>query len=403
MIWRQWLAGVRKELLLLSRDWHALALLFVMPLAFVLVMSLAMQDQFAARAGRKINVLLADADQSAASRAFAEALTKSETADVVAVDAENLAALKERMRAKRFTFAIALASGYGKALTNTKASLADHVTLLVAPDTSKQTELIFQGTVREILARERLNAVLAPLALLSSAQGNDFSLDMALTEPRTEYLYRTTSGSQSPSAVQQSVPAWLVFGAFFIVIPLSNTLIRERQQGTARRLRTLPVSQGTLLAGKLLPYFAVNQLQVIVMLLTGCFLVPALGGEALQLNGSHVALIAVGAALSLAAIGYALLIASVTSTTEQATLLGGAGNLILAAIGGIMVPKFVMPEAMQALTNISPMAWGLEGFLDVLLRDGGIRDVTRELVALSSFGVAMLALAWWAQVRRAEN
>ena len=75
------------------------------------------------------------------------------------------------------------------------------------------------------------------------------------------------------------------------------------------------------------------------------------------------------AAVSLAALGYALLISSITRTTEQASLLGGAGNLILAAIGGIMVPKFVMPEAMQHLTNVSPMAWGLEGFLDVLLRD----------------------------------
>jgi ABC-2 type transport system permease protein len=135
------------------------------------------------------------------------------------------------------------------------------------------------------------------------------------------------------------------------------------------------------------------------MLLTGRFLVPALGGEALELNGSPSLLILLGMSVSVAAIGYALLVASITRTTEQATLLGGAGNLILAAIGGIMVPKFVMPEAMQTLTNVSPMAWGLDGFLDVLLRAGTWRDVLGDVAALWIFAAAALALAAFAQAR----
>lgn len=400
---RQWSAQVRKELTLLTRDLHSLALLFLMPMAFLLVMSLAMQDQFAARAGRKISVIVADADQSDGSRALIAALKSGGFADIQESTAASLDELKAQMRSERHAFALEIVAGYGSAVRDVKASLAEKALLLVAADTSKQTEMIFQGTVREVLSRQRLDAVFAPLALLSKSQGGDLSFDPSLTEPSVEYLYRSNATSQAPSAVQQSVPAWLVFGAFFIVIPLSNTLIRERQQGTARRLRTLPVSQGTLLAGKLLPYFLVNQLQVGIMLLAGRYLVPALGGQALQLNGSPFALLIVGCALSLASIGYALLIASVTRTTEQATLLGGAGNLILAAVGGIMVPKFVMPEAMQQLTNISPMAWGLEGYLNVLLREGGVRDVTREITALGGFGIAMLALAWWTQTRRAER
>jgi ABC-2 type transport system permease protein len=405
---RQWSAGMRKEILLLVRDWHALGLLFAMPLAFVLVMSLAMQDQFAARAGSKLSVLLLDQDGSDSSKALTAALQSSGAADVRVADVVSDEQLKAALRADRHAFAIAIAAGYGKALGNANASLADSVTLFVAPDTSKQTEMIFQGSLRETLARERLNALFAPLALLARAQGGaDISFDTQSAQPNVEYLYRANvangQASQAPSAVQQSVPAWLVFGAFFIVIPLSNTLIRERQQGTARRLRTLPVSQGVLLAGKLAPYFAVNQVQVVLMLLVGVYLVPALGGQALQLNGSMWALALVGGAVSFAAIGYALLIASATRTTEQASLLGGAGNLILAAIGGIMVPKFVMPDAMQQLTNASPMAWALEGFLDVLLRDGTVRDVANEALALIVFGIVMLALAWWVQARRLEK
>jgi ABC-2 type transport system permease protein len=99
------------------------------------------------------------------------------------------------------------------------------------------------------------------------------------------------------------------------------------------------------------------------------------------------------AAVSLGALGYALLIATVAKTTEQATIIGGAGNIVLAAIGGVMVPKFVMPAAMQTLANFSPMSWGLDGFLNVLLRNGQLRDVLQPAAELSAFGLVTLALA----------
>jgi len=396
---RAWRAGVRKELLLLTHDWHALLLLFLMPLAFLVIMSLAMQDEFAQRAGRKISVAIVDRDGTDASRALVASLASGGT--VTLREAATEPALKEQMRKEGDAFGIEIARGYSSTLPQAASPLSQRILLIVAADTTRQTELIFAGTLREILARERLTAILGPLAVLS--RGGTDGFDAANARPAVEYAYSSTAGAQAPSAVQQNVPAWLVFGAFFVVIPLSNTLIRERQQGTLKRLHTMPVGQGTILAGKLAPYFFVNMVQVTLMLMAGCWLVPALGGEALQLNGSKTALALVSAAISLAALGYALLISSITRTTEQASLLGGAGNLILAAIGGIMVPKFVMPEAMQQLTNVSPMAWGLQGFLDVLLRNGGVADVLVEAAALGTFGLVTLAIAAWVLTRRAEN
>jgi len=387
-----------KEFLLLFHDWHALLLLFGMPLAFLVIMSLAMQDEFAQRAGQKMTVAVIDRDATDASRAFLAAIASGGSATVREANPD--IDLKSQMREAGDAFGIEIKHGYERALPQASSPLSERVVLFVAPDTTRQTELIFTGTLREILARERLTAILGPLAVLSRAGAEGF--DAASSAPAVEYAYRAPTGSEAPSAVQQNVPAWLVFGAFFVVIPLSNTLIRERQQGTLRRLRTMPVGQGTLLLGKLAPYFIVNVVQVMLMLAAGVWLVPALGGEALQLHGSKPALALVCAAVSIAALGYALLISSITRTTEQATLLGGAGNLILAAIGGIMVPKFVMPEAMQQMTNASPMAWGLQGFLEVLLRGGGPGDVLVEVGALLTFGIAALAIAW-ALLKRAEG
>jgi ABC-2 type transport system permease protein len=95
--------------------------------------------------------------------------------------------------------------------------------------------------------------------------------------------------------------------------------------------------------------------------------------------------------VSFSSISLALLVASIAKTTEHATTIGGVFNIILAAIGGIMIPKFVMPHFMQTLSVVSPMSWGLEGFLDIFLRNGNVLDVLPESLLLFSFGMVMLS------------
>jgi ABC-2 type transport system permease protein len=397
MNWQGLAACVRKESLLLTRDLHGLALLFIMPLAFVLIMSLALQDQFALRAGQRPAVLAIDHDGSAASRALLDGFTADAAFDVHRADtvpAEE--ELRLRLRDGEFAFALILEKGFGASLgTQPAASATPAVGVTVAPDTGKQMEAIFIGTLRAALGRERLRAVLAAVGAQAGEQptGNDITV---------RYAYGNAAGGEMPSAVQQSVPGWLVFGVFFVVVPLSNTFIRERQMGTLRRLRSTNLSRGTVLLGKLIPYFAVNQLQVVLMLAAGCWLVPLLGGEALRIGGSWLALAAIAAALSIAALGLALLIAVVSRTTEQATLLGGTGNILLAAIGGIMVPKFVMPEGMRQVAEWSPMSWGLEGFLDVMLRGGGFAAIAPEAAGLTALGLVAILLAGVLDQRRID-
>ena len=396
------LACIRKELLLLGRDLHGLALLFLMPLAFVLIMSLALQDQFATQAGAKLAVLVTDADHSPASADLVKTLTGSNAFRFVTDDTAQDATLTDRaLRRGDYAFAVLIAHGYAGNLLGTPAAGAPPlVTLSVAPDTSRQMEAIFEGSVRAALGRARMGALLLGLG------GN------APAEPATDnaiglhYAYASDTAGRAaavqPTAVQQSVPAWLVFGAFFVVVPLSNTLIRERQQGTLRRLRSTNLGTLTLLLGKLVPYFLINQLQVVIMLLAGRYLVPLLGGQALQINGAWWLLAIMAAALSCAALGLALLVAVTSRTTEQATLLSGTGNIVLAALGGIMIPKFVMPAAMQSVAAFSPMSWGLEGFLDVLLRGGGLREIAPEAGGLTALGLATILLAWLLQSRRSD-
>lgn len=388
------LASIVKELRLLLRDPHGLALLFVLPLVFILIMSLAMRDLYASRAGAGLGVLVIDRDGGAHAHALYDRLAANEAFALErAPGAITANDLRRQLRAGAFAFAIELPADYGVRLGEAANVAAETplVHVIAAADTGKQTELIFIAALREALQRQRAEIMLARLGITSLA-GEDEAAAQRIT---LSYAYGgDTARAAAPTAVQQNVPAWLVFALFFVAVPFSNAFIKERQQGTLRRLRGTNVGRFTQFVGKLTPYFLINLVQVALMLLAGAYLVPLLGGDALRLNGAPGAFLLLSAALSLAALGLAMLIAVVARTTEQATLTAGVGNIVLAAIGGVMVPKFVMPEAMQNLAEFSPMAWGVDGFLELLLRGGGVLDIQSELLKLAAFGLAALALAW---------
>ena len=87
----------------------------------------------------------------------------------------------------------------------------------------------------------------------------------------------------------------------------------------------------------------------------------------------------------LAAIGLGLLLGTVARTQEQSAPFGATLVVILAALGGVWVPVFIMPRFMQLLSNISPMNWGLNAFYDVFLRNGGFMEIVPEITLLFLF------------------
>jgi ABC-2 type transport system permease protein len=377
------LATVRKECLLLLRDFQGLMLLFAMPVVFILIMSLALQNQFAQNRNPQkiINVILTAQPTSEKTKAVFQQLQKQTLFNWKIQS--NAIDWKKQLRQGDVHFLLTLTDNAGEVGAD----------ITVSPNTNAQIEAIFTATVSEAIYQYRMSALLSQMQILS--HGNIDTETFQRNTVRIHYGLddESDSANTQPTSVQQNVPAWLVFAMFFSVVPLANTLINERQQGTLRRLRTLPISPVLPIIGKWLPYFVINQIQVVLMLLVGVYLMPLLGADSLTLGHSFAGLLLMSIALSVAALGYGILIAVTSRTTEQATTLGGVGNILLAAIGGIMVPKFIMPEAMQHLANFSPMSWGLEGFLDLFLRHGNVSDVLPEAGLLLTFGSVCTVVA----------
>jgi ABC-2 type transport system permease protein len=196
-----------------------------------------------------------------------------------------------------------------------------------------------------------------------------------------------------PSAAQQNVPAWALFGVFFIAVPLAGTLIHERDSGLSLRLRILPQPSLTLLAGRLAAYQLVCLGQFGLILVIGRWLLPVLGAPALEVAGRTGPALLVLVSAAAAAAGFGVLLGSAARTYQQASMFGALAVVVAAALGGVMVPVFAMPEAMRAVSRFSPLAWGLEGLLEVFVRGGGVAEVLPQAGRLLLFAAGAVGLA----------
>lgn len=373
-------ALIKKELLALVRDVHGLAALFVMPVIFIIIMSLALKDYYSPPQ-RSLRYAVDAQDTGALAKSLTTAWQRQHGAPE-ALPAD----WQQQLRDGRLKYVLVLQPGLSDELALPSLPTTARIQLLAEPGldgnlfNTLKAELA--GNAGELKARAALAETDAP------PSPPDASM-MALV--RAERF--GTSGPR-PSAVQQNVPAWLVFGMFFVIASLSSLVVAERSSGTLARLQSLGVPRGVLLASKALPYLGVNALQAALMLAVGVWLMPLIGGDALSLAGIHWgALLIALAAIGLAAVSMALALACAVRTHAQAAAIGPIANVLMAAIGGIMVPKFVMPAAMQKLAELSPMNWGLEALLNVLLRGGDVASTLPHVLRLGGFAVLMFVIA----------
>lgn len=367
------LAMIKKEFLLIFRDKHALGALFIMPSIFILVMSMALKDEFNTN-----RALLSYSIVNEDNKTFADKLiTLLSKNPKLKVSSEDSA-----------SYILTIPKGFSRSFKATsKKSVSLHVA--VRSDVKPAELSLFKAQVMQAYMQLKLEAIKTALKKRSSSAAKKLDALNFDSDTMIQSQYKDVKEGQLPTSTQQSVPMWIVFGLFFVVIPISTVVINERKENTLLRLHTMNLSITTLLIGKIVPYLLINQIQIWLMIAVGIFIVPLLGADALTLGDSISALILLSLSLSLGAITMALFIASTAKTTEQATTIGGIINILLGAIGGLMVPKHIMPPSMQSFADISPMSWGFEGYLDIFLRHKGVVDILGHVALLLGFAIIL--------------
>jgi ABC-2 type transport system permease protein len=382
-----------KEWRLLLRNPHGLAVLFLMPGIFVLVMSFTLKNTLVQKVDLPRTGWVIE-DKHPAAAQWSREWRERHGGTVFASRDELRDALKSRRIEAGVLVGPSLFAADGKPDAK---KLEMWLGNLIQPASAARlrTELTF-SLVQVQMKIMAANAGPFASVLVDGASGPDLS---AAGTPAVRYLYEIESGRKM-TAVQQSVPAWLIFGMFFVVIPIAGVLIQERNDGTLDRLATMGVGPGAMLGGKLAAFVLLNWAQLAFMVIVGRWLVPLLGGDALHLDISPGWFVLIVLATSAAAVSLALLIAAYTENFEHAAALGGGLNVILGAIAGVMVPRMLMPPGLQQVSEWSPMGWALDAMQSVFLGDPTAPHMLPRIGLLVAFALSCLALSWRALRRR---
>lgn len=371
---------IAKEFRIILKDWHAVLALFLLPVIFILIMAYALKDASSSNIEIKCSYFINQYNDKELSQKFEEQI--KELNIFTCKKSQNSSLSREND-----IFLNILADFFDDFASN--ENFLQHVEVYYKPSLNTAVISLFEASLKQKIAFTYLDK-------------DDEFLPLFAVNLQKEFVRHIPFGDKIPNSVEQSVPSWTVFAMFFILIPASTILITERQQGTLNRLRSLRLSPFAFFASKAIVYNVINVLQGILMVFVGVYVVTFFGLEPLRISSFCATFIMIFA-LSTSAIGFAFLVATISKSSGQAVIIGGLSTVLIGSFSGIMVPKFVMPEAMQTLSNISPMSWGLDGFLEIFLYNGDVLSILKYAIFLMFFGFVLFFISLYILLSKKED
>lgn len=417
-------AAILKDFLILIRDKAGLAVMFAMPILLVVVITSIQNSTFKLVNENKIAILVSNRDGGESSIQVVEALSKIGMFDVIKADStlgeeqlKNLMAEKEAMIGvvvpKGFSPAIKTKSRIiankalselgmepkeedGAAPLNPADTVVSPVTMYYNPVLQESFRFSVQSALRSaqqfVETRQILQAIY--IALNNKKLPDELEKQILNNQSAITEIPASKDGSRTiPNATQHNVPAWTIFAMFFIVVSLSTSVVKEKLSGSFIRLKTLPTNYLLVLAAKQITYIGVTLLQVLVIFSMGIFLFPLIGLPKLELPSDIIGLLIVSVICGWCAVSYGVALGVYAKTIEQAIGFGAVSVVILAAIGGIIVPAFAMPDSLKIFMQMSPMHWCMEAYYELFLKGGGIKDVLYSILPLLGITFAIQIIA----------
>lgn len=406
-LWRSFI----KEILLLKRDIGGIVIIFVMPLLLIVTITLIQDSTFRNMEGSKIPIIFIDNDKSEISENIKKQLENSKTFELLTDFNEKSA--EQAVFGGDYQMAIVIPKNLTKDINDNIDSKVQSIVSSFGLETdssaikqntskAKDIRLYFDPATNISFKNNVMNAVNKMVFEIENKKiYKAFQDQLGTTEDLKnssliafkEITPKKGNLDVLPNSVQHNVPAWALFAIFFIVVPLSINLVKEKSQGTSVRARISPTPYFIHILGKTFTYLIICVIQFLLMFAVGIYLFPYMDLPQFDVTGKMLPLIIVTIFAGLAAIGFGVLLGTVADTQEQSAPFGATSVVVLAAIGGIWVPVFLMPEFMQTIAKFSPMNWGLNAYYDIILRNSGIGGIAKEIIFLFLFYIAMVAIS----------
>ncbi|MCX6284784.1 MAG: ABC transporter permease [Bacteroidetes bacterium] len=416
-------SACRKESLILTRDLAGLVMLFIMPMIMVMILALVQEQGWSSLSkDPSIPVLLVDEDHDTLGAKIQEGLKSSNIFKIyTSLDGKNLTreVAKQKIAKGTYNVAVIIPKGSTRIIRHKVQVMVtqivsgimmpvDNPFLDIQPNDSINISIYFDPGIKGTF-KYAFMATMKEYSMFieSSMIFGSFNTELKKMfpqyhPPKTDYkeaVYFTEifpAGKDEkavPSTTQHNVPAWALFAMFFIVIPMTGSMIKERDEGSMIRIYTMPVSYFTIFMAKVSVYAVVCIIQFILMMMAGKYILPLAGIPSLTVGSNYMGILLMMIVSSLAALGFSIAVGTIAKTHQQAAAFGVVSVVVLTALGGLWVPVYLMPEFMRNIATWSPLNWAHVGFIDLFLRDATIVDVIPQIAKLLAFFVVMISVA----------
>jgi ABC-2 type transport system permease protein len=382
-----------KDLIQVLRDRKTFLFLLIMPILFTFLFGFAFGGFSPGGNDDRLPVGFMDQDQSRLSRQLRDLLKES---DVVRIETNPLLGasdLEAQVAEEKLAAAIIVPRGYGKGLTH------DHPErLILICDTgttvgqSVESEILsavfrLESAVRTALILESIDDQRAPFDY-TLAQGLDAWQDPPIGVKETTSSAIPTQ-NESKATLAHTSPGMILQFSIAGLLTSAQILVDERKSRSLQRLLTTATARVHIILGHYLAILVMIFCQFVLLILFGQVV---LGLDYLRAPQAVLSL-SLAAALCISALG--LLIGVLARNEEQAVIFSLIPMFILSGIGGAWVPLEITGPTFQVIGHLSPVAWALDGFKDILLRGMGWRGVLVPAAALLGYGVLFFTLAAW--------
>lgn len=368
---RRILAVAAKDIKILLRDRQAFAMLLAMPIMLIVILSLALQSTFE-QAPLAFDLPVIDYDGSAQSQRLTELLQETDGVTVLSRPATSEANLREQVRDGEHLAALIIPTGFAESIDD--GGMAE-LSVLIDPE-----EGASGGVASAVVDRASRQLIADSADTAAASEGPSISV---VTEGAT------SGGSREPDVYEQNVPGFAILAGFFMTMFVAGSILAEKFLGTFRRLMATPVTRSRVLLGKVLGSFAVGFVQMMLLFAFGYVVFG------LSLGSQPLGIVLVTLGVVSAATGLGVLIAGFARTDQQATAFGTLIVLSMAALGGSMVPRFIMPDTMQTIGLITPHAWAIDGYHEIIVRNEGLLSVVPHTAALLGFAAIFFSIGAW--------
>ncbi len=381
-----------KDLLQMVRDGKTFMFLLIMPIGFTLLFGYAFGGFSDQQTDSRLPVGYLDQDWSWVSEHLYDLLADSDVIRLHYDPANTVSDLEQLVADEELAAAIVIPDGYGKATVSGKRARLTLIADTAAPaGTTVQAEIL--------AAANRLDSAMSTAIVIEETVGNQVPFDYAFEQALSAWedppiaIVETTStaieNDDNQGALAHTAPGMMLQFAIAGLLTAAQIIVAERQSRALQRLLTTATRRVHILVGHYAAIFTLVFIQFMMLILFGWLVLKL--DYAREIGATL--LVAFSAVTCIAAMG--LLIGVVAQSEEQAVMFSLIPMFVLSGLGGAWVPLEVTGATFQAVGHVSPVAWAMDGFNNILIRGMGIESVLLPAGMLIAYGVVFFGLAVW--------